>query len=198
MRVRKLTAVLAAVLVLGGLSACTSKAGTAAVVDGHRIGESDVSQYIKVNAQPFKNGSGDSIVPKTLALNTLIAGQLYKKALAENGGAPTRAELSKARDAVLQGGSEAQLTAEIMKSGFTASFEPVYVRTQALSGVLTARVQNGAQKTSKILKSLNGDVSVNASYGKWGKNGLNNDPTGGQPAFLTFNGAAKSAAGAAG
>ena len=42
----------AAVAVLG-LTGCDSKIGTAAVVGGHRVSDSDVSQYLTVKAKPF-------------------------------------------------------------------------------------------------------------------------------------------------
>ncbi len=46
MRLRKLTAAALAVLAVTGLTACKSKAGVAAVIDGHRISESDLSDYV--------------------------------------------------------------------------------------------------------------------------------------------------------
>jgi hypothetical protein len=192
-RVRKLAAAVAtAVLVVAGLSACDSNAGTAAVVDGHRITNSDVSKYVQPNAQPFDTQSG-KVVPRGLVLNTLIAQRLYEKALRENGGMPSAAQLNEARRKVLQGGAESDLTKQIVASGFTASFEPVYIRTQALEQVLEDRAQQGAD-VKKITKSLGAHVKVSPEYGTWGENGLTDDPTQGQPPFVTFNSAATAAA----
>jgi hypothetical protein len=193
-RVRKLAvAAASAALVVAGLSACDSNAGTAAVVDGHRITSSDVSKYVQPNAQPFDTQSG-KVVPRGLVLNTLIAQRLYEKALRENGGPPSAAQLTKARTTVLQGGAESDLTKQIVASGFKANFEPVYVRTQALEQVLEERAQKGAD-TKQIAKSLSAHVKVSPEYGTWGQNGLTDDPTQGQPPFVTFNRAATAAAG---
>jgi hypothetical protein len=193
-KLRKLTVALVAALALVGLAACSSNAGTAAVVDGHKISESDVGQYLQPNAQPFSNGQ-NKVVPKSLALNTLIAERIYDKALKENGGAPSDAELNQAQQQALQGQKKSDLRKQVVKSGFTKSFVPVYLRVQSLPVLLNERVQNG-QDQKKIVASLDADVDVNASYGTWNSDGgLDNNATGGVPSFVTFDDAAQSSLG---
>jgi hypothetical protein len=101
-------------------------------------------------------------------LQTLIAQQVLEQALAANGGAASQAELDQLRDSVLQGSTEAQLTSEITKSNFTASFEPVYVRTQELFGVYGKRTN--ATSSDEVIASVNKhDIGVQVSprYGTW-------------------------------
>jgi hypothetical protein len=45
-RVRQLAAVVAVIVAASTLTACTSKVGVAATVDGHRITESELGRYV--------------------------------------------------------------------------------------------------------------------------------------------------------
>ena len=79
-RARKLTALAAAVLAVAGLSACRSNVGAAAVVDGHRISESDVHTYLTAQG-PTSAGlanAGSGLVPQSL-VNACVNSLLHRQ-----------------------------------------------------------------------------------------------------------------------
>jgi hypothetical protein len=159
----------AAALALCGLAACdSSKAGAAAFVGGNRISDADVNGYLTVKSTPYPNGQGQDIHPRVVVLQTLILQQLLEKALAANGGPATESEMAQVHDSVLQGATEEQLTSQITKSNFTASFEPVYLRTQELFAVLGQRLH--ATSAEEVIAAVNKhDIGVQVSprYGTW-------------------------------
>jgi hypothetical protein len=167
-RLRRIAAGAAAALALCGLAACSTKAGAAAFVGGTRISDADVNQYLTVQSTPYSNGQGSEVRPRVVVLQTLIAQQLLDKALAADGGPPSQEELDQVRDSVLQGATDEQLTAQITKSNFTASFEPVYVRTQELFAVYGER--SHATSADAVIESVNKHnigVQVSPRYGTW-------------------------------
>ena len=169
MRLRRIAACAAVALALCGLAACGgTKAGAAAFVGGTRITDGDVNRYLTVQSTPYSNGQGQEIRPRVVVLQTLILQQLLEKALAANGGPPSQAELDKVREGVLQGATEEQLTAQITKSNFTESFEPVYLRTQELFAIYGLRAR--ATSADEVITSVNNrDIGVQVSprYGTW-------------------------------
>jgi len=169
-RLGRIAACAAAALALCGLAACGggTKAGAAAFVGGTRITDGDVNRYLTVQSTPYSNGQGQEIRPRVVVLQTLILQQLLEKALAANGGPPSQAELDKVREGVLQGATEEQLTAQITKSNFTESFEPVYLRTQELFAIYGLRAR--ATSADEVITSVNNrDIGVQVSprYGTW-------------------------------
>jgi hypothetical protein len=169
-RLRRIAACAAAALALCGLAACGggTKAGAAAFVGGTRITDADVNRYLTVQSTPYSNGQGQEIRPRVVVLQTLILQELLSKALAASGGPPSQSELDRVHDSVLQGATEEQLTSQITKSNFTASFEPVYLRTQELFAVLGERLH--ATSADEVIASVNKhDIGVQVSprYGTW-------------------------------
>jgi len=167
-RLRRIAACAAATLALCGLAACSSKAGAAAFVGGTRITDADVNQYLTVQSTPYSNGQGQQIRPRVVVLQTLILQELLSKALVASGGPATQAELDRVHDSVLQGATEAQLTSQITKSNFTASFEPIYLRTQELFAIYGERAR--ATSADAVINSINKrgiGVQVSPRYGTW-------------------------------
>ena len=169
MRFRRIGLCAAAALALGGLAACgNSKAGAAAFVGGTRISDADVNRYLTVRSTPYSSGQGQEIRPRVVVLQTLILQQLLSKALVASGGPASQSELDQVHDSVLQGATEEQLTSEITKSNFTASFEPVYLRTQELFAVYGERAR--ATSADAAINSINKrgiGVQVSPRYGTW-------------------------------
>lgn len=168
MKLRRIAAGATAALAVCGLAACDTKAGAAAFVGGTRISDADVNRYLTVKSTPYSNGQGQEVRPRVIVLQTLIAERVLEKALAANGGPASQTELDQLRASVLQGATEEQLTSEITKSNFTASFEPVYVRTQELFGVYGQRTN--ATSAEAVITSVNKhDIGVQVSprYGSW-------------------------------
>ena len=167
-RLRKIGIAVVAVLALAGLSACDTKAGAAAVVGGERIDEADVTKYLTTNAVPYKNSSGTEVRPKSFVLQTLIRERMFTKALAEHGGPATSSELAGIKPGVLQGSTDEQVTSQITKTGYDASFEPLLIRATELVGLFAQRL--GAQSDQDILTALDKlhlNVQVNPRYGRW-------------------------------
>jgi hypothetical protein len=168
-RFRRIALCAAAALALCGLAACgNSKAGAAAFVGGTRITDADVNRYLTVRSTPYSGGQGQEIRPRVVVLQTLILQQLLSKALVASGGPASQSELDRVHDSVLQGATEEQLTSEITKSNFTASFEPIYLRTQELFAVYGERAR--ATSADAVINSINKrgiGVQVSPRYGTW-------------------------------
>jgi hypothetical protein len=196
---RRLTAALvvagtaAAVL---GLTGCGTKIGTAAVVGGHRITDSDVSQYLTAAAKPFsvqsQSGAPESIIPRSYTLTILIQSRLFSAALAETkGGVPSEGELSGVEDQLTQGASEEQQQQQYVKYGFEPSFAAVDLRNTALEQLLAQRlgVTNDISPLLKAVHGLHAGISVSPRYGVWDARSLSLDsaPTDGLPSFVTLH-----------
>jgi hypothetical protein len=183
-RVRQLTAAVVAVLAVAGLSACRSNVGAAAVVDGHRISESDVHKYLTAagvdpSLAAQAKASNQNFVPKTIALNTIVQAQVYELVLRHTkGGVPADAELRAARDVAAQtltGGSitsgaalESAVASQLTKEGLTHNLLPLVVRSIDLEYALITRIQaTSAADIAKAVTAQHIKVSVNPAYGKW-------------------------------
>ncbi|HST46812.1 hypothetical protein [Jatrophihabitans sp.] len=162
------------VLLLGclGLVGCDSKAGTAAVVDGHRITEKELSRYLPANAKPIEAGDGSSSTPaKTFVLQYLVRNQVFPLLLAASGSPVTDAQLEAGRAAALTGTTEAELTDQITKAGLSARFEPVLLRNRELLNLLRAKLTTDKQIDDALAKIKN-KVSLNPRYGSWDERSL--------------------------
>jgi hypothetical protein len=147
-------------------SGCDTKAGTAAVVNGHKISESDLNSYLTLNAKKIGDPTTGT-PPRTFVLKTLILDEILPSLLAQTkGGAVTDDELRSASADALQGGTEADLTDIVTKQGLTAKFEPLYLRFLKYGVVLNTRVSSEAE-FNDALKAANVAVSVNPRYGSW-------------------------------
>lgn len=199
MSFRKLTAALAvagtAVAALG-LTGCGTKVGTAAVVGGHRISDSDVSQYLTAAAKPFsvqsQTGAAESIIPRSYTLTILIQSRLFSAALAKTkGGVPSEGDLSGVEEQLTQGASEKQQQQQYIKYGFEPSFATVDLRNTALEQILAQRlgVTNDISPLLKAVHSLHASISVSPRYGVWDNKSLSLDsaPSDGVPSFVTLH-----------
>lgn len=174
MIVRKLiaaAALAATALAVGELTACDTKVGQAAVVDGHRISESDVAKYFTSQAEDFPDqdaaGNSTLIVPRVYVLNTLIHERLYAALLAKTpGGSPKPAALTKARAAVLAQSSEADVETQYKQHGYKAALVPVLIRVQTLLQILSDDAQQGVD-VQGIVKKIQFPLSINPRYGTW-------------------------------
>jgi len=196
---RKLTALAAvagAAVAALGLTGCDSKIGTAAVVGGHHLSDSDVQQYLTVNAKPFsvqsQSGAPQTIVPRSYVLTALIREELFSKALAKtSGGMPSQSEVNSAEQQLTQGASTAQQEKQYTQYGFKGSFAALDLRDSALEGLLAQRVgaTTDAGPILKAVEDLHLSVSVSGRYGSWDASslGLKTDPADGAPSFVQLN-----------
>lgn len=173
MRVRKLTAVAVAgaALALSALTGCDTKVGQAAIVDGHRITESQVAKYLTATAAavPVQSQAGatTTIAPRAYVLNTLIDQRLYDRLLTSTkAGRPSEGDIAKATEQALAGVSVQQATEQSKILGYTAAFDRLWVRVQILGQVLQKDVAQG-EDVRALLAKLHFAVTVNPRYGSW-------------------------------
>lgn len=196
MRVRKLSAVAAVTaLVVLGLTACDSKVGVAAVVDGHRITDSQVAGYLTPDAQPFteqgSNGGSTQIPQRSFVLNVLIQERLLNKVIKRlpNGG-PKESDISQEIKTELQGHTPAEAAKLSGVIGYTPQFVDKWVRDVVLNNVISSLIQQGTVDGHKLLDKLSFDVTVSGRYGSWDAKtySLQSNRGDGLPGFLTFHG----------
>jgi hypothetical protein len=162
----------AALCALGALTltGCDSKIGTAAVVNGSKISESDVSRYL----DPAAN---DASQARSLALQYQIEQKVLTVALQAKNALPSDDELGKRRDEALSGlfngqlsGDKANqaLTSVLSQNGLKPSFSEVLIRTVELEEAYTQAVNasQAQQAVAEIVKQ-HIPVSVNPRYGSW-------------------------------
>ncbi|MDT4902219.1 MAG: hypothetical protein QOH52_235 [Pseudonocardiales bacterium] len=190
MRVRALSAVAAVVLAAAGLSGCRTNVGVAATVDGQRITESDINQFITVNAKPVveQNSSGGSVTisPRPFVLETLIDVQLLAKLLAATpGGAPSESTIATATAKGLNGSTLTKVAEGAGLHGYTAAFDQQWVRSRVLGTILNNEAQQGLDVRAIVAK-VPFPVSVNPRYGTWDKANLHlaSDGNAGLPTFI--------------
>jgi hypothetical protein len=178
-RFRQIGACAVALLAVGGLAGCQTKAGAAAVVGGHRISESDVNRYIDVGfVQPSPSSSAQQTqAPRVIVLNTLIEARLMSTLLESLHALPSDGELRKLHDEAFavqlgaqQTGTQADdlLRSALTKSGLEASFADVFVQGLELKQAVIDKIK--AQKQSDIadaVAKLGVSVSVSGRYGDW-------------------------------
>lgn len=170
MRMRWLAA--AAVCALGVLSltGCDSKIGTAAVVNGSKISESDVSRYLDPAADDASHG-------RDLSLEWQIREELFTVALRKKNALPSDAELGKLHDQALSNllgqqvsgdqGDQA-LRSSMKQNGLKENFADKLVRAFELE--LSYANATKAQQESQVITDLAKQkipVSVNPRYGSW-------------------------------
>lgn len=190
MKIRLLGVLPVIALACVGLTGCDSKAGTAAVVGGHKISESDLSSYLHPDAPPVQSSNGSSsIAAKTFALQYLVQNEVFPALLAANGSPVTAADLATAKSSVLHGSDEQVLVDQITKSGFTSKFEPIVLRNHELLTILQAKLTTNEQATAAIAKLKEG-ISISPRYGSWDAQSLSLVGVGKKqlPSVLSFDG----------
>lgn len=188
MRVRYLGAAAAAVLALGGLAGCKTNVGQAAVIDGHRISESDISKYITPKAQPVveqdqSTGRSIQFSPRTWVLNTLINQQLGFQLLAAIPAVSsiTSAQLDSQLHNDLAGRTATQVAEKTGLHGFTEDFYKIYLRVKELILVVQQQPQSAVQQA---FGKLHFSVSVSPRYGSWDGTNLILSPGAKLPSYL--------------
>lgn len=176
-------------LALGGLTACRTNVGTAAVIDGHRVTESDVNQYLTPVAQPVteQNQTGGSVQvsPRSFVVAQLINERLGFKIL---GAIPSVSHLTSAQlDAQLQsqlaGKSVDQAAQTLGLHGYTTDFYKIVLRVQEIGSVLRNAQANGVD-IGKAISSVTFPVSVSPRYGRWDSRQLQFDSGATVPGYL--------------
>ena len=165
---------LAAALVLGvcGLSACRTNVGNAATIDGHRVSENDVNDYVTGAAQPIKSSSGSSVSPKPFVVQILIDQRLYPKLLrAAKVGSPTKGQLSTLRRQYLAGASPKAKVEQLGVKGYSSRLTSVILDVEVYATLLNQANQQGTDLNT-IAAKLKFPVSVNPRYGTWDSKNL--------------------------
>lgn len=173
MRVRTLGAAVAAVLALTGLAGCKTNVGQAAVIDGHRVTESDVNHYLTPDAQPVVQTDPNTqattrVSPRSFVVSWLINAQLYRKVMSL---IPSVSNVSEAQlDSQLQKDLAGQTVTQFAEShglhGFTEAFYTVVLHTQEAIVVLQTARSNGVDVAAAFNK-LKFSVTVSPRYGSW-------------------------------
>jgi hypothetical protein len=184
----RVVAVAAALLVgVSGLTACRTNVGNAATINGQRVSESDVNDYVTGSAQPIKSSDGSaSIAPKPFVIDILIQKGLYRKLLvASPSGAPSTGQLSTLRRQYLAGSTAKAKVEGLGAVGYSAALDSAVVDVQVLGTLLNQEQQQGVD-VSAIAAKTKYPVTVNPRYGTWNEKTLRFDAgtTSGVPAFL--------------
>lgn len=211
MRFRALGASVLAAAAITVLAGCQTKVGVAAIVNGARLTDSDVSKYVTKQAIPFSTSTG-TINPKPFAVETWIDTMLFEQAIKNRGGAITTAERTEYEGLVLSGTTPEQLTKAYTGKGFTTAMRDLRVRTQVAFLILIHRlhpdldstqVLQGAQSSlgndaAGEISKLAKHVTVSGRYGTWDakKLSLDSSADAGLPSFVTFGQGATTGTGA--
>ena len=182
---RVLISAVAAVLAVTTLAGCRTNVGVAARVDGTRITESDVNQYLSsagvdkaaLAAQGQQAGS-----PRTLVLQYLILGQVFAKTLQRQHVSVSAGELAALHDDAgsnlvgqqLTGSAiESRLDKGLLQRGVKRNFTAQLLRTRELFELLIAKgkIRTNGQFLSAI-KPVASRVSVSPRYGSWNASSL--------------------------
>jgi len=178
-RFRKIGACVVALLAASGLAACRTKAGAAAVVDGHRISQSDVNKYIDAGRVPARPSPGaqQQPAPRVIVLATLIESRLMSRLLGSLGSVPSDGDLHGLHDEAYsvqlgaqQTGADADaaLNSALTKAGLKASFTDAFVQNLELKQAVIDKIK--AQRQADInaaVAKLGVKVSVSGRYGTW-------------------------------
>jgi hypothetical protein len=211
-RLRRLLTVVALTgIAATGLTACQTKVGLAASVDGTRLSDSQLSDYVRSGAKPYTDqNSGTTVYPKLQALETWIDSSLFDRAIARRGGAASADELSTARSVLLTNNTVGQVRRIYTRLGFTDKMGDLVIDSNATLVVLIQRIARGAtaqqavsalqggQANQQIVSAINAakpKVVVSSRYGKWDQANLrlSADPNSGLPSFVTGPGGSGSA-----
>lgn len=193
MKIRFLTVAAACALAATTLAGCQTKVGTAAIVNGQKISESDLNSYLTPNAQPIQVSDTGSVSARTFVLETLVDSQLIKDALQRkdpaklgNDGGLNNA-LAAARDSALQGVSNDAIDKQADASGLKRKFTDAYVTNIELKYLVSQEFANDQAGLQKAIDGLK--VTVNPRYGSWdAKNFALSDLSKSQlPSFLNFD-----------
>ena len=180
---RAAVAVSASVVAATLLGGCRSSVGVAATVNGSKISESTVGDYVTEKgadpafaAQAAQQGS-QLPPPKSLVLQTLVLSKLYENTLAKHGIPATDGQLAAVHDAAIQqqfgaSGSgralDRTVTTDLGRLGIDPSFTPEVVRYSELFYYTIQRLQpQTATDLANLIRKAGAHVTVNPRYGTW-------------------------------
>ena len=189
---RAVVASVALVLGVCGMTACRTNVGNAATIDGHRVSETTVGNYVTESAEPIKSTDGSqSIEPKPFVLDVLIEQRLYPKLLiAAKVGSPGKGQLSTLRRQYLAGKTAKATVEKLGAKGYTRAFDEVIVEVQVYATLLN-QAQSAGTDLNTVAAKLTFPVSVNPRYGTWDRKNLqvSSGRTSGLPGFLKLQSA---------
>lgn len=186
MRRRRIAAtVLAAALAAAGLAGCRTNVGVAARVDGHRISESDVNQYLRpqgVASDVAAASQGRPVSPRSIVLLWLIREQVFRQSLDRLKVNVTDGELAAQHDragslllgAQLSGSDlDSRIAQRLVRTGIKASFRDRLLRAEELEILLVEKrkIATEAQLAAAVRPTAT-RVSVSPRYGAWDSAGL--------------------------
>jgi hypothetical protein len=212
MTLRKtIAAAAAAVFATAGLSACTSKVGTAAVVGSHRISDSQLGGYVTrkgvdTGIAASASAAGQAVQPKVNVLDLLVKQSLFTQALERNGGVPSAGQLAALHDTALEtflglqptqlSGFDQYVDAQVGPNGYSAGYRDLLLHALELETALAVRLNAASLADfSAAINTLHIPVSVSPRYGSWDAANLqmNTTPSAGVPSFVTLRPAPKPA-----
>jgi hypothetical protein len=204
-RFRRLLSVVTLVaLALSALTACQTKVGQAAQVDGTSLSDSALSDFVLPGAAPYTDGSGARVVPKINALTNWVRNELVGATIAKHGGVATTQELNNARAVIVGSGLPDQIKKANGGHGYSNSFFSLLTDQYVLLVVLIQRLakKGTATQAFKVLQSGQANqafvnaidathtpVHISPRYGTWDEKGglhVSDDPTSGAPDFVSF------------
>jgi hypothetical protein len=208
-KLRTLGALVAAVLAVAGLAGCRTNVGTAAMVNGHRITESDVSDYLNpagpdpaIAAQAEQ--SGQSLPPpRTFVLQFLVEERVFEDMLDSLGAVPSDGELAGYHDTAASllynaqiGGAKFDKAIHdgLPRIGVSSDLASVYIRAGELAiAIMKAKNLSDPSQLSAVAKQVGADVSVSPRYGTWSAKTLSLDTHIAVPGYLTVQSRAAAA-----
>ena len=203
---RTLTVLTLAVLAASTLTACQTKVGQAASVNGSTLSDSALADLVKPGATPYTDQSGEQVVPKLNALTTWVRNELLTATITARGGAPTTTELNAARSVVNDSGVPDQAVQANRGHGYASGFFDLLTEQYTLLTVLVERLArtSDAARAFKLLESGQANqafssaivatgtkVDISPRYGTWDPSMLAvssfaKDPHAGAPPFVRF------------
>lgn len=173
MSVRVVSVITALVVGVSGLTACRTNVGNAATIDGHRVSETDVGNYVTGSAKPIASSSGSaSVAPKPFVIQILIDQRLYPKLLrAAKIGSPTKGQLSTLRRQYLAGTAPKAKVEQLGVKGYSSSLTSVILDVEVYATLLNQAQQQGTDLNT-VASALKFPVSVNPRYGTWDSKNL--------------------------
>lgn len=194
-KLRKTSAVVVAALAVAGLAGCKTNVGTAATVNGSRITESDVNDFVTPTGS--QNG-GQTVPPRTLVLEFLVQEKVFEntlRALSKTHQLPSEGVLASYHDAAASVLFQTSLTGKeldaaiakgLPKSGVRASFAKTYLRASELEyAIIKGQKLNQLPDLVAVVKKAGVHVSVAPRYGTWRPASLSIDGKVPTPAYLS-------------
>ena len=205
MNVRAIGALVVAAAAVVGLSACQTKVGQAAVVNGYRISDSELASYAtRTGPSPdavaaAQQQGGGPIEPRVQALTSLIQEQVFLHVLRATGGVPKDSDLAALHDEAVQRllGSQSTtgdafdvlLGKQVTSYGLTDKFTTLILRVAELEDTIINRTKVASfQELAAKVGKYPVKVSVSGRYGRWDAKNLALTTSGnaGLPSFVTF------------